>query len=123
MQQTKYVFLLQVRSLSNDFSTPCIIVFKMTYDMSGLTYFLTCEVNIMPFFLLGSSWVLLLLEESYNKLQGLGYIWEMNEQSTIILKTFMCQQRVKIFKMIACFSFKNIPSRSWSKARKCLSRK
>ena len=35
------------------FSTHCI-VFKMTYDMRDLIYFLTCEVNIMPFFLLGS---------------------------------------------------------------------
>ena len=26
----------------------------MTYDMRDLTYFLTCEVNITPFFLLDS---------------------------------------------------------------------
>ena len=26
----------------------------MAYDMRYLTYFLTCEVNIVPFFLLGS---------------------------------------------------------------------
>ena len=35
------------------FSSHCI-VFKRTYDMRDLTCFLTCEVNIMPFFLLGS---------------------------------------------------------------------
>ena len=35
------------------FSTHCIVL-KMTYDMRDLTYFLTCEVNITPFFLLGS---------------------------------------------------------------------
>ena len=37
------------------FGTHCIVV-KMTYDMRDLTYFLTCEVNITPFFLLGSRW-------------------------------------------------------------------
>ena len=26
----------------------------MIYDMSDLTYFLTCEANIIPFFLLGN---------------------------------------------------------------------
>ena len=41
----------------------------------------------MPFFLLSSSWVYLGI---------FGYIWEMNEQSTIMFKTFMCQQGVKI---------------------------
>ena len=35
------------------FSTHCIVL-KMTYDMRNLTYFHTCEVNIKPFFLLGS---------------------------------------------------------------------
>ena len=35
------------------FSTNCIVP-KMTYGMRDLTYFFTCEVNIMPFFLLGS---------------------------------------------------------------------
>ena len=35
------------------FSTHCIVL-NLTYDMRGITYFLTCEVNIMPFFLLGS---------------------------------------------------------------------
>ena len=35
------------------FSTHCVAL-KMTYDMRDLTYFLTCEVNITPFFLLGS---------------------------------------------------------------------
>ena len=64
--------------------------------MRGFTYFLTCEVNIMPFFSLGSSWVLALQGESSNKLLGLGYIWEMNEQSTIMFKKFMFQQGVKI---------------------------
>ena len=39
------------------FSTHCIVL-KFTYDVRGLTNFLTCEVNIMPFFLLGKSWVL-----------------------------------------------------------------
>ena len=39
------------------FSTHCIVL-KMTHDMRGLTYFLVCEVNITPFFLLASSWVL-----------------------------------------------------------------
>ena len=34
------------------FSIHCI-VFKMTYDMRDLTYFPTCEVNIMSLFLLG----------------------------------------------------------------------
>ena len=68
----------------------------MTYDMRGLTYFLTCEVNIMPFFLLGSSWVQPLRGESSNKLRELRYIWETNEQSTIMFKKFMCQQGVKI---------------------------
>ena len=76
------------------FSTHCIVV-KLTYDMRGLTYFLTFEVNIMPFFLLGSSWVLPLRGESSNKLQGLGYIWEMNEQSTIMFKKSVFQQGVK----------------------------
>ena len=36
-----------------NFSTHCIVL-KMTYDMRDLTYFFACEVNIMPFFLLGS---------------------------------------------------------------------
>ena len=35
------------------FSTYCIVL-KMTYDMRDHTYFLTCEVNIMQFFLLSS---------------------------------------------------------------------
>ena len=35
------------------FGTSCIVP-KMTYGMRNLTYFLACEVNIMPFFLLGS---------------------------------------------------------------------
>ena len=35
------------------FRTHCI-VFRMTYDMRGFTYFLTSKVNIMSFFLLGS---------------------------------------------------------------------
>ena len=34
------------------FSTHCIVL-KMTYHKRDLTYFLTCEVNIMQFFLLG----------------------------------------------------------------------
>ena len=76
------------------FSTYCI-VFKLTY-IRGLTYFLTCEVNIMPFFSLGSSWVLPFRGESSNKLRGSGYIWEMNEQSTVMFKKFMFQQGVKI---------------------------
>ena len=71
------------------FSTHCIVL-KMTYDMSDLTYFLTCEVNIMLFFLLDSQWglgvslnihvnvmnclfVLPLRGESSNKLRGLGH--------------------------------------------------
>ena len=33
--------------------THCIVL-KMTYDMRNLTYFLTCEVNIILFSLLGS---------------------------------------------------------------------
>ena len=33
--------------------THCIVL-KMTYDMRDLTYFLTCEVNIILFSLLGS---------------------------------------------------------------------
>ena len=53
MQQTEDVFLSQVRSSSNDFSTYCIVL-KMTYDIRDLTYFFTCEIDIMPFFLLGS---------------------------------------------------------------------
>ena len=64
----------------------------MTYDMRDLTYFLTCEVNIIPFFLLGS-WRGLgvslinhinviapfgatLTGEGSNKLPGLGYFWK-----------------------------------------------
>ena len=35
------------------FSTHCIVL-KTTYDMRDFTYFLTCEVNIISFFLLGS---------------------------------------------------------------------
>ena len=35
------------------FSTHCIVL-KTTYDMRGFTYFLTCEVNIISLFLLGS---------------------------------------------------------------------
>ena len=35
------------------FSTYCIVL-KLTYDMRDHTYFLTCELNIMQFFLLGS---------------------------------------------------------------------
>ena len=92
-----------------------LVLIKKTYDMRGLTYFLTCEVNIMSLFLLGNSWVLPLREASSNKLRG--YIWEINEQSTIMLKIFICQPGV------ACISFKNISSRSCSKARKCLARK
>ena len=74
-------------------------------DMRHLTYFLTCEVNIMPFFLMGKLqglgvslntyinvmnylWVLPLWGESSNKLRELGYFWEMNEQSAIIFKKF-----------------------------------
>ena len=30
------------------------IVLKMAHDMTDLTYFLTCEINITPFFLLRS---------------------------------------------------------------------
>ena len=30
------------------------IVLKMAHDMRDLTYYLTCEINITPFFLLGS---------------------------------------------------------------------
>ena len=35
------------------FSTYCIVL-KMTYDMKDHTYFPTCKVNIMQFFLLSS---------------------------------------------------------------------
>ena len=92
MQQTEYVFLSQVRSSSNDFSTHCIVL-KMTYDIRDLIYFLTCEINIMPFFLLGSRrglgvslnipinvmnylLALPLRKGSSNKLQWLGYFWK-----------------------------------------------
>ena len=34
-------------------STDCIVL-KMTYDIRDFTDFLTCEVNIIPFFLLAS---------------------------------------------------------------------
>ena len=74
------------------FSTLCIVL-KMTYDMRGLTYFLMCEVNIMPFFLLGSQrgmvvrlnihinvmnylLVLPLRGKGSNKLRGLEYFWK-----------------------------------------------
>ena len=94
------------------FGTYCIVL-KITYDTRGLPYFLTCEVNIMPFFLLGSRrglrvslnshinvmnylLVLPLQGEDFNKLLELGYFWEMKEQSTFIFKKIMCQQGVKI---------------------------
>ena len=35
------------------FSTHCIVL-EMTYEIRDLTYFLPCDVNIMPFFLFGS---------------------------------------------------------------------
>ena len=36
--------------------THCIVL-KMTYDMADLTYFLTCEVNIMLFSeVVGGGW-------------------------------------------------------------------
>ena len=74
------------------FSTLCIVL-KMTYDMRGLTYFLMCEVNIMPFFLLGGQrgmvlrlnihinvmnylLVLPLRGKGFNKLRGLEYFWK-----------------------------------------------
>ena len=77
----------------------------MTYDMSDLTYFHICEVNIIPFFLLGSRTglgvslnshtsvmngllVLPLHGEDSNELRRLGYFWEMNEHSTIMFKKF-----------------------------------
>ena len=60
--------------------------------MRDLTYFLTCELNIMTFFLLGSRRGLevslnihinviapfgaTLRVEGSNKLQGLGYFWK-----------------------------------------------
>ena len=99
-------------------------------DMRHLTYFLTCEVNIMPFFLMGKLqglgvslntyinvmnylWVLPLWGESSNKLRELGYFWEMNEQSAIIFKKFKIEcQNQRFPKKIACFSFKNISCRS-----------
>ena len=65
---------------------------KLTYDMKDLTYFLTCEVNIMLFFLLGSwrgfgvslnihinviaPFGATLREEASNKLRGIGYFWK-----------------------------------------------
>ena len=75
------------------FSTHCIVL-KMTHDIRDLTYFLKCEVNIMPFFSLGSRQqglevnlnihsnvmnyllVLPLLGEGSSKLRGLGYFWK-----------------------------------------------
>ena len=74
----------------------------MTYDMRDLTYLLTYEINIMPFFLLGSRrrlgvslnihinvmnylLVLQLRGEGSSKL-GVRIFLEMNEQSTIMFK-------------------------------------
>ena len=94
MQQTKYVFYRKYVVRLMIFSTYCIVL-KITYDIRGLTYFLTCEVNIIPLFYLGSRWglgvslnshisvmnyllVLPLRGGGSNKLRGLGYFWKMN---------------------------------------------
>ena len=119
MQQTKYVFLLQVRISSNFFSTHCIVL-KMTYGMKDLSYFL--KVNIMPLFLLGSRQdieislnshisvmnyllVLPLPGEGSNKLRGLWYFWEMNEQSIIMFKNLRRGFKIKDFQNIQEYIF------------------
>ena len=93
------------------FSTHCIVL-KITYDTRGLPYFLTCEVNIMPFFLLGSRQglgvslnshisvmnyllVLPLRGDGFNKLVGSGYFWKWKSSLHSYLER-LCQQGVKI---------------------------
>ena len=99
------------------FSTHCNVI-NMTYDMRDLTCFLTFEVNIMRFLLLGS-WqglgvslnthisvmkyllVLPLLRKGSNKLRGLRWFWEMNEQSTMMFKKIWGRvSKLKISKRI-----------------------
>ena len=85
------------------FGTHCITL-KITHDMSDLTWFLTCEVNIMPFFFCvfgggsESIWTVILVwwitlwcysyGKNSNKLRRLWYFWEMNEQSTNVFEKF-----------------------------------
>ena len=77
----------------------------MTYDMRDLTFFLIYKGNIIPFFFVGwltgleislnshcsvinYVFVLHLRGERSNKLWRCWQFWEMNEQSTIMLKRF-----------------------------------
>ena len=112
------------------FSTHCIVL-NLTYDMRGSTYFLTCEVNIMPFFLLGSQQglgvslsihinvmnyllALPLQGEGSNKLWGQGIFRKVMSSLQSCLKNLCVnrESKLKIFKKIACFLFKNISSKS-----------
>ena len=112
------------------FSTHCIVL-KMTYDMRGFTYFLTCDVNIMPLFLLGSRrgfgvslnshiivmnylLALPLRREGSNKLRGQDIFGKLMSSLQSCLKNLCVnrQSKLKVFKKVVCFSFKNISSRS-----------
>ena len=70
--------------------------------------------------------VLPLRREGCNKLMGLGYFWQMDEQSAVMFKKFMCQQIVKSkdFQKDRMFFYLKIYVLGvWSKACKCLARK
>ena len=70
--------------------------------------------------------VLPLRREGCNKLMGLGYFWQMNEQSAVMFKKFMCQQIVKSkdFQKDRMFFYLKIYVLGvWSKACKCLALK
>ena len=94
-------------------STHCIVL-KMTYDMRDLTFFLICKGNIIPFFFDGCLtgleislnshcsvinylFVLHLRGERSNKLWRCWQFWEMNEQSTIMLKRFEAGYQITDF--------------------------
>ena len=122
-----------------NFSTHCIVL-KMTYDMRDLTYFFACEVNLMPFFLLGSRQglrvslnihinvmnyllVLPLRGEGFNKWWGLGYILKWMSSLQSCLKGLRQGVKIKDFLKDRMFFIQVYLLGVWSKAREYFSGK
>ena len=121
-------------------STHCIVL-KMTYDMRDLTFFLIYKGNIIPFFFVGwltgleislnshcsvinYLFVLHLRGERSNKLWWCWQFWEMNEQSTIILKRFETGYQITDFqKWLLVFHLRIYLTGAWKKTRKWLAHK
>lgn len=63
-----------------------MMLFFLMSSEQRLGVSLNSHLSVMKYLL-----VLPLRGEGCNKLMGLGYFWEMNEQSAVMFKKFMCQ--------------------------------